>query len=38
MQWRPADHKTNERVQYKGAVDVLRRIYRAEGLSGWYKV
>jgi hypothetical protein len=38
LQWKAKDYETNERVRYKGALDVLWRVLQSEGLTGWYKV
>ena len=38
LQWKPADYKTNDKVRYTGAIDVLRRIYQRDGFTGLYKV
>jgi hypothetical protein len=38
LQWKPADYAVNEKVRYKSAAEVLRRVLAAEGIQGWYKV
>ncbi|KAI9218839.1 mitochondrial carrier domain-containing protein [Blastocladiella britannica] len=38
VQWKPpAAHANNPDLQYKGAIDVLQKVLKAEGLKGWYK-
>ena len=37
MQWRAVDYDTNERVRYRNARDVLMKVLKAEGVSGWYR-
>ncbi|KAI9189775.1 hypothetical protein H9P43_001208 [Blastocladiella emersonii ATCC 22665] len=38
MQYKPPkEHANDPRFQYKGAVDVLRKVAKSEGLQGWYK-
>ncbi|KAI3659466.1 hypothetical protein MP638_004528 [Amoeboaphelidium occidentale] len=36
LQWKAADYETNEKVRYKDALDVLVRVYKSEGLAGWF--
>jgi hypothetical protein len=43
MQWKAPkdslknlDQKQKDLVQYKSAVDILAKVYRQEGLRGWY--
>jgi adenine nucleotide transporter 17 len=36
LQWRPSDYETNERVQYKNAMDVIYRVLNSEGYKGLY--
>ena len=37
LQWRPLDHQTNQRLQYRSAWDVLYRVIYSEGWRGVYK-
>lgn len=38
LQWKAVDYEINEKVRYKSAMDVLRRVWQSEGLPGIYKV
>ncbi|ORZ38008.1 mitochondrial carrier domain-containing protein [Catenaria anguillulae PL171] len=38
LQWKPPkEHAHNPELQFKSAMDVLRKVLKAEGLVGWYK-
>jgi hypothetical protein len=38
LQWKAIDYEINEKVRYKSAVDVLRRVWQLDGFPGIYKV
>jgi Mitochondrial carrier protein len=44
MQWKPPKNTSKlsaqeqENVRYKSSIDILRKVYHAEGFKGWYKV
>lgn len=45
LQWKPPQQLSDslskeelELIKYRSAFDVLRKVYRSEGLIGWYKV
>ena len=44
MQWRPPKginsltEKQKESIQYKGPLDVLKKVFETDGIMGWYKV
>lgn len=44
LQWKPSkalqgnlSQSDLDAIKYKSAVDVLKRVFKAEGLLGWYK-
>lgn len=39
LQWKPPKELANDPMyQYDGALDVLAKVYRQDGLLGWYRV
>lgn len=38
LQWKPSKKDAETHKPYTGAIDVLKRVYKAEGLKGWYTV
>jgi DNA-binding CsgD family transcriptional regulator len=44
MQWKPPkdiaslSKREQELLKYKSSLDILQKVYRAEGFTGWYKV
>ncbi|KAI9028484.1 mitochondrial carrier domain-containing protein [Hyaloraphidium curvatum] len=38
LQWKPPKELANDPMyQYKGALDVLAKVYKQDGISGWYR-
>lgn len=39
LQWKPPKELANDPMyQYDGALDVLAKVYRQDGITGWYRV
>ncbi len=39
LQWKPPKELANDPMyQYDGALDVLAKVYKQDGISGWYRV
>ncbi|KAF9433040.1 ADP/ATP carrier protein [Entomortierella beljakovae] len=36
LQWKPSKKDAATHTPYKGAIDILTRVYKKEGLIGWY--
>ncbi|KAI8886052.1 mitochondrial carrier [Backusella circina FSU 941] len=37
LQWKPSKEMRDKVVTYKGSIDVLTRVLKTEGFTGWYK-